>query len=311
VLTKVPRNETVIREFGPYPSLMMWGTGMTEAQRHARDTGLANVEPITRATLLTLVQLAPSRPVEFFDIGAHVGLHSLVVSTVYPADVVHVTAFEPTPRTAAMCRTLAGANQRQIRIERCAISDTDGTAELYISPWESSNSLQVGFRPAKETVPVRTVTLDSYCRERGLWPDVVKIDVETYESHVLAGAKETLTRARPPIVCEILEVTERSATERTLGYLDDAGYHPHRWTREDGWLPCTADDVIDQAPHLGNDWLFTPEPTDGRFPVALAEWRAAIAECGAKTTVRVPAPGPFSRPPLYRPNARGQRRGSR
>ncbi|MGH3025674.1 MAG: FkbM family methyltransferase, partial [Gaiellaceae bacterium] len=257
--TTVPRNESVLERFGRYPSAINFGVGTTEVQRNARKHGLYGFEPGTQATLLTLVQVAAeratSRPVEFFDIGAHGGMHSLLISTVYPADAVHVTAFEPTPRTAAACRTLAAANCRQIRIERCAISDEDSTAELYISPWESSNSLQEGFRPAKESVTVRTMRLDTYCAERSIRPTVIKIDVETYEAHVIAGASDCLRQARPSIVCEILAGTGKEATEQMLTALDSAGYRMHRWTREDGWLECTAQEILDQVPHHGNDWL--------------------------------------------------------
>lgn len=298
-LSKVPRNESVLREFGPYPSTVDVGVGDTEVQRIVRSRGMGSFEPGTQATLLTLIQVARSRPIEFFDIGAHVGMHSLVASTVYPATAVHVTAFEPTPRTAAACRSLAAANHRQVRIERCAVSDRDGSAELYISPWESSNSLMAGFRPAMESVTVRTVTLDSYCASRSVRPDVIKIDVETYESQVMGGASSTLRAARPAIVCEILAGTEPSVTTQTLGALTSAGYHMHRWTIEDGWLPCTAQDILDQVPHYGNDWLFTPEELDDRFRAALEEWRAAIAACGAETTVR--ANGATRRPGLYEP----------
>ena len=300
---KVPRNEAVLRSFGPYPRLIDFGTGDTEVQRHARDKGLSSVEPSTQATLLSLVEQSRSRPVNFFDIGAHVGFHSLIVSSVYPADRVHVAAFEPTPHTAAVARTLAAANRRPIRIERCAISDEDGTATFYISPWESSNSLAEGFRNAVDSFTVPTVTLDSYCAGRAVYPDVIKIDVETYESHVLAGATQVLRRSRPAIVCEILRATDPAAIARTVGILCDHDYRLHRFSKADGWLECTADELIGMIDHHGNDWLFTPDaPVDAQFGAALERWRAAIRECTARSTVHMspeelPSPAPVYEAP--------------
>ncbi len=284
---KVPRNDSVLRQFGPYTSTMSIGEASTSLQRNVRDRGLSDFEPGTQATLLTLVQLATSVPIEFFDVGGHCGMHSVLIASVYPANRVRVTAFEPTPHTSAVFRSLAAANQLPIRIERSAVSVADGTAELYISPWDTSNSLTKGFRPAQDVVNVPTVSLDGYCGRRGVYPDVVKIDVETFEAQVLLGGVAAFERSRPSIVCEMLPHADPQATARALAALDGLGYHMHKWMREDGWQPCTAQDIVDQVFHFGRDWLFTPNALDDRFDTALREWRAAVAECTADTTVVV------------------------
>jgi FkbM family methyltransferase len=297
VLVKVPRNESVLRDFGPYPTTISLGEGTTSTQRKLSD-GLHGFEPGTQATLLTLVQLATPRPVEFFDVGAHIGTHSLITSSVYPARSVHVTAFEPTPQTAAVCRALAGANTLDIRVERCAVSDEDGIASLFISPWETSNSLMEGFRPAVDTLPVPSVRLDTYCARRGVLPSVIKIDVESYESYVVRGALHVLEEARPAVVCEILRDTDPAAIGQTVGAFAGLGYHLHRWTRADGWRECSADDIAEQVSHDGNDWLFTPERIGDRFRATLAGWRQSIAECRPDHTVHL-TPGTTPRPAYY------------
>lgn len=297
-LIKVPRNDKVLREFGSYPAHMSLGAGTTSSQRKYYD-GLHGFEPGTQGTLLTLTQLASSRPVHFFDVGAHIGMHALIIASVFPADTVHVTAFEPTPQTAAVCRALAAANNLPIRVERCAISDEDGVASLYISPWETSNSLVAGFRPAKGTVQVPSLTLDSYCSQRGVLPSVIKIDVESYESHVIRGAMGVLRQARPPVVCEILRDTDPAAIAQTVGDLDSLGYRTYRWDKGPGWIECTPQDVVQQIEHDGNDWLFTPEPIDDRFRQALSDWREAIAECCRDTTLFRVANSRTSRPSRY------------
>jgi FkbM family methyltransferase len=284
---KVPRNESVIREFGPYPALLSMGERTTKLQDLACRNGLSRFEVGTQATLLALVQLADARPVHFFDVGAHIGIYSLLIATVYPADAVHVTAFEPTPRTSRIARSLAAANQLPIRIERAAVSDEDGSADLYISPWDTSNSLLAGFRPAQKTVTVPLVSLDSYCRQRGVQPSVMKIDVETLESKVLRGALQTIEQARTSVVCEMLRHADPAATAGVLGELVARGYHLHRWLRETGWQECTADDIVNQVPHDGKDWLFTPAALDDRFHESVKRWLAAMAECTSDTTVQV------------------------
>ncbi len=285
-LIKVPRNETVLDEFGSYAATLSLGQGTTSTQRKYAD-GLHGFEPGTQATLLTLVQLARPRPVHFFDVGAHIGMHSLIIASVYPTDSVLVTAFEPTPRTATVCRALAGTNNLEIRIERCAVSDEDGIASLFISPWETSNSLMAGFRPAQDTVQVPSVRLDTYCARRGVLPSVIKIDVESYESHVVKGATQILRQGRPSVVCEILRDTDRYAIEQLVAEFASLGYHMYRWARVDGWRECSQRNVVEQISHDGNDWLFTPDGIDDRFCSALSEWRDAIAQCRPNRSVQL------------------------
>ncbi len=47
------------------------------------------------------------------------------------------------------------------------------------------------------------MTLDAFTAERGLRPDVIKIDVEGAEFRVLQGARRMLTEGAPLIFCEI------------------------------------------------------------------------------------------------------------
>jgi FkbM family methyltransferase len=298
VFVKLPRNQSVLKDFGPYATSLSLGAGTTSTQRKLSKDGLHGFEPGTQATLLTLVQLAASRPIQFFDIGAHIGTHSLIISSVFPARCVQVTAFEPTPETAAVCRALAGANNLGIRVERCAVSDEDGTASLFISPWETSNSLMAGFRPAIGTIPVPALRLDTYCARRGILPSVIKIDVESYESCVVKGALGVLGQARPSVVCEILRDTDPAAIEQTVGAFASLDYHMHRWTRADGWRECRPQDIVEQISHEGNDWLFTPDPLDDRFHATLAAWRGSIAECRREHTVRL-SPQSKRRPAYY------------
>jgi hypothetical protein len=45
-------------------------------------------------------------------------------------------------------------------------------------------------------VDVPLVALDDFCRERNLWPDLLKVDVEGFEVEVLTGASECLKRVK-------------------------------------------------------------------------------------------------------------------
>jgi len=50
---------------------------------------------------------------------------------------------------------------------------------------------------------VGVTTLDAFCEERGIAPQLVKIDIEGFELHALRGASRMMERYRPVIMAEI------------------------------------------------------------------------------------------------------------
>jgi FkbM family methyltransferase len=163
----------------------------------------------------------------FFDVGANCGWLSLhAAKIVGPGG--RVVAFEPSPVLVDLLAYHKRVNRApQIGIVPKAVSDSDnGAIEFFLieDGFSTRNSLTIGgdvpFVPAEKKVAVRvpTVTLDSYCDATGMWPSLVKIDVEGAELMVLRGAARLLERGAVLIV----------------------GTHPH-------WLPAgqTTDDVFE------------------------------------------------------------------
>jgi FkbM family methyltransferase len=290
ILIEVPRNVSVIRKFGPYRRSIDIDDGRSTAvQRHLRRGGLAGWEPQTQATLLSLVQ-SGSTPVTFLDVGAHVGIHSLLVTTIFPSEHVSALGFEPTPTTAALQRELFRRNGRQTHLEELALSDAPGTATLYLSDRaETSNSLAEGFRRSSASVEVEVTTLDRYCAAHDVVPDIIKIDVETLEAAVLLGASNLLQTARPAVVCELLPAGSDAKTADILAKLEQWGYHLHFWDAETGgWTESNPADITDRRGQSGvRDFLFTPEPLSPTFHQDVAEWLKAISVCDKPSNRRV------------------------
>ena len=163
--------------------------------------GTGYYEPIT--TLVTSSLLRPGDT--FLDIGANVGFYSLVLSTLNP--LVRITSFEPNPRNFGLLQNNAMLNgYANIRCEPIALSDSEGTARLYLSKSDMSASLVPGFDEGGALAPVevRTITLDAYLAKHPTKGRVViKVDVEGHETAFFRGAARTLSEKRPDIITEV------------------------------------------------------------------------------------------------------------
>jgi len=128
------------------------------------------------------------------DIGANIGLTSITRALLGDADVIY--AAEPAPDNfACLVRTLVDAGLRGTVLPDCvAISDRNGSATLRLSNSIGGHALT----EQAEGVEVRTMTLDAWIASLAI--DVeriryVKVDTQGYESHVLAGAPDLLSRS--------------------------------------------------------------------------------------------------------------------
>ncbi|MEM4406503.1 MAG: FkbM family methyltransferase, partial [Candidatus Methanomethylicaceae archaeon] len=53
------------------------------------------------------------------------------------------------------------------------------------------------------TIEVEIVALDDFLANKSIAPNIIKIDVEGYELHVLKGSKDVMLKLKPTIFCEI------------------------------------------------------------------------------------------------------------
>ena len=172
-----------------------------------------------------------------FDIGAHIGMFSLGAARRAGAQG-RVVAFEPAPETLQILKRHVAYNRDlgPIDVVGAVISDREGSVSFYTYRESMAASVaranvevlnpQVRDSPAKEVV-VPSMTLDRFCRERNLRPDIMKIDVEGAEVSVLKGAREVLTGSRPTFLCEIHPKQMAncgSSLEELHAYLESVGY---------------------------------------------------------------------------------------
>jgi len=156
---------------------------------------------------------AASWPGLVLDVGANTGFYTLLAAAAHRRN--RVLAFEPVPALLGMLNEnmLGNGLAARVRLIRCAVSDRNGPAVLYLPAAdhgniETSASLWAAFKTHHSgTIPVLARTLDRVLLRPSLITQrvsLIKIDVEGCEALVLRGAHWTITRHRPIVFIEVL-----------------------------------------------------------------------------------------------------------
>lgn len=170
-----------------------------------------------------------------FDIGANVGMVTLLMSSLPGLHRnIKVHCFEPDPGVFRMLEANSALNQHfNLVLNNVAVGAVEGAAELTVattSGWSTLAPEPPGGFPFLEkeaTKKVSVVAIDEYCKRTGEIPEVLKIDVEGFETEVLKGAIHTLRSKRPYMLLEVnpsrLQAAHSSVSEliglcRSLGY---------------------------------------------------------------------------------------------
>lgn len=142
----------------------------------------------------------------FFDIGANIGVYTLYAALRRPG--ARVVAFEPEYANLHLLRDNILDNGLQDRVEvyALALGNRTGLSQLHIQDatpgaalhTESAQPLAVTLthKPVIWREGISAYTLDAFCREVGVRPHCLKIDVDGTEPEVLEGAADTL-RSEP------------------------------------------------------------------------------------------------------------------
>lgn len=176
-----------------------------------------NIEGFEFNSIRIFCELVKSSEV-FFDIGSNIGYYSLLASSIKDKNI-SVYAFEPMPSAFNYLKENCLINKfSNIQPHQLALSNKNGTATFYsilnekfkkfpqltgdggLSETHSGNRTKINFE-------VKVETLDNFVLEHlGTKKiDLIKIDTEANEHHVLSGADMVLKHHRPLIQCEILK----------------------------------------------------------------------------------------------------------
>ena len=138
------------------------------------------------------------------DIGANYGVYALsMAQTVGPTGCVW--AFEPASETAKLLAEGIGVNGfTQIVLDRSALSNTCGTAQLSLNQNSELNALVHDMPSTMGSETVSLVTLDECMKKYG-WRDIafLKIDAEGEEANILKGGNQFFAELSPLVQYEV------------------------------------------------------------------------------------------------------------
>lgn len=163
---------------------------------------------------------AQGKPVNFYDVGANIGHHTLFMAR--HAD--HLFSFEPfSVVRQEMERKLKHAGVRNAIAYPVALGNHNETASFRPPTGANQGTGTLGDllpdNASDDCISVEVVRGDDFFAANGLPAiSLLKMDVEGFEVKALEGMRETLWRDRPPILMEIQPEGEpRSGVRRSAG----------------------------------------------------------------------------------------------
>lgn len=147
------------------------------------NNGYLNYEPAETIAFKELLGEA----VCVFDLGAHIGYYSLLAS-LFP-NVQTVVAFETLDKFVNEIKFHAAQN----KVDNISVVPLPVGIE----------GKDVSFENFTDHSNKKAISLDKWCSDNDIYPDVIKMDIEGNEYDGLMGAKDLLTQKKPSLLVEI------------------------------------------------------------------------------------------------------------
>lgn len=144
------------------------------------------------------IEAAQSRKI-LFDVGAHKGLFSLIFCA--SNDEGRAIAYEPSTVLRSDAERMACLNGFESRIELQAFAIGERSKSLNAVIGSSGFINFIDDAQSGDTL-VQMTTLDDECDRLGVVPDLLKIDIESYEYEALKGARRLLAH-KPVLFLEL------------------------------------------------------------------------------------------------------------
>jgi FkbM family methyltransferase len=149
---------------------------------------------------LDIFTIVAARSSTIADVGGNIGLFACLAAAQRTDS--RVVSFEPVPSNLSYLRRNIDANglAGKIEVVEQAVSDEIGSAPIYIADSIGTHSLASANAASDHHIDVSVTTLDEWFGEQTI--DLLKIDVEGFDGHVVRGARRTLARDKPTLFVE-------------------------------------------------------------------------------------------------------------
>jgi len=158
--------------------------------KNCSDCALVNCLGMYDYNIMNLIKLLSEKEIIFFDVGANVGVYSLLASE---SGITKVYSFEPHPKTFSQLFGNVEINGRK-NIVPLKLALSDKAEETGFSDYTLSALNRFVGEEFIPRITVETKRGDEVCKELDVIPSFVKIDVEGFELKVLNGFGEYLAR---------------------------------------------------------------------------------------------------------------------
>ncbi len=183
----------------------------------------------------------------FMDIGANIGAFTVLAAGVAGASA---KAFEPSPFTCEILSRNLYLNGLQGRAQAIQAAVGRNIGEIQFSADLGTENHVVANTPGQNSQKVRLTTLD--CESAENPPELLKVDVEGFESEVFAGATDTLRRPQLRGI-----IVERTDSGTRYGFNE---HDLHAQIRQQGFVPCRyepfARKLIQIEEHIGGNIIY-------------------------------------------------------
>ena len=182
------------------------------------------------------------------DIGTNIG-ETLLQFARLTGPGGRVTGFEPVPENYRKCfHNISLNNFKTIRVEQLALSDKAETLFFEEATNRNSGGIFMHRQQQGASSAVQAVTLDEFVRKEGVSKvDLIKIDVEGFETNVLKGASYTCTSFHPVLFVEVDQQNlqrQGSSAEELQQIIRDYGYRIRKARGEKGDEGLAHYDII-------------------------------------------------------------------
>ena len=174
-----------------------------------------SIYPVTRTIKNHYIEKINKEKVEvIFDLGFHDGVNAIAYNKLLP-NLKHIYAFEAIYEYCKYPPIEEFILNEKLIFVKSIVGERKGTTNFYINTNRTYDSFadftdRLSYENQKELkqITVNITTIDDFCNENNITPDLIKTDIEGAEMPMLKSAIKTIQKCRPQLAISIYHSNE-------------------------------------------------------------------------------------------------------